>query len=108
MSRKHPPILRSLLLAPSLVLEAISVISVSAMKRYRAERRRSESISSFTPNSLRHQKILSAQDQDSTRRSAALPVVPFRCPGGERPGIVRPNFGQPALPVLHPAPNTAN
>src|SRR5258708_40176180 len=56
MSRKHPPILKSLLLPPSLLLEVISVISVSAMNRYRAERRRSESISSFTPNSMRHQK----------------------------------------------------
>ena len=53
MSRKHPPILKSLLLPPSLVLEAISVISVSAMNRYRAERRRSESISSFTPIAYR-------------------------------------------------------
>src|SRR5260221_14368225 len=56
MSRKHPPILKSLLLPPSLLLEVISVISVSATNRYRAERRRSEFISSFTPNSLRHQK----------------------------------------------------
>src|SRR5258708_35982281 len=85
MSRKNPPILKALLLPPSLLLEVISVISVSATNRYRAERRRSEFISSFTPNSLRHQKILSEQNQDSTRRGAALPVVLFRCLGSEQP-----------------------
>ena len=44
MSRKHPPRLRSLVLAASFVSDEISIASASAMNGYRGERRRSESI----------------------------------------------------------------